>query len=70
MILILGCCKSCPREFSASTDQFLMKLNGNFQFQDKMQVNISLACLVFPPAPKKGMVEFPGKGHFKHVTTV
>ena len=21
--------------------------------------------LVFPPAPKKGMVQFPGKGHFK-----
>ena len=25
--------------------------------------------LVFPPAPKKGMVKFPGKGHFKCVTT-
>ena len=22
---------------------------------------------MFPPAPKKGMVKFPGKGHFKRV---
>ena len=25
--------------------------------------------LVFPPAPKKGTVKFPGKGHLKRVTT-
>ena len=25
--------------------------------------------LVFPPAPKKGTVKFPGKGHFKRATT-
>ena len=25
--------------------------------------------LVFPPAPKKGMVKFPGKGHFKRAKT-
>ena len=25
--------------------------------------------LVFPPAPKRGMVKFPGKGHFKHAKT-
>ena len=25
--------------------------------------------IVFPPVPKKGMVKFPGKGHFKRVTT-
>ena len=28
-----------------------------------------LTLLVFPPAQKKGMVKFPGKGHFKRVTT-
>ena len=27
-----------------------------------------LASLVFPSAPKKGTVKFPGKGHFKRVT--
>ena len=25
--------------------------------------------LVFPPAPKNGMVKFPGKGHFKRAKT-
>ena len=25
--------------------------------------------IVFPPAPKKGMVKFPGKGHFKRAKT-
>ena len=25
--------------------------------------------LVFPPAPKRGMVKFPGKGHIKRVIT-
>ena len=30
---------------------------------------VLLAPIVFPPAPKKGMVKFPGKGHFKGVTT-
>ena len=25
--------------------------------------------VVFPPAPKKGMVKFPGKGHFKRAKT-
>ena len=29
----------------------------------------SFGFVVFPPAPKKGMVKFPGKGHFKRVTT-
>ena len=28
-----------------------------------------LLRIVFPPAQKKGMVKFPGKGHFKHATT-
>ena len=26
------------------------------------------AMVVFPPAPKKGMLKFPGKGHFKRAT--
>ena len=30
---------------------------------------VRLHELVFPPAPKKGMVKFPGKGHFKRATT-
>ena len=25
--------------------------------------------VVFPPAKKRGMVKFPGKGHFKRATT-
>ena len=32
--------------------------------------NTCILIIVFPPAPKKGMVKFPGKGHFKCVTTV
>ena len=30
---------------------------------------INAVVLVFPPAPKKGMVKFPGKGHFKRAKT-
>ena len=30
---------------------------------------VSIGVLVFPPAPKKGMVKFKGKGHFKRAKT-
>ena len=29
----------------------------------------TFCIIVFPPAPKKGMVKLPGKGHFNRVTT-
>ena len=34
-----------------------------------MQPPFGALIVVFPLAPKKGMVKFPGKGHFKRVTT-
>ena len=32
-------------------------------------INKLIYYLVFPPAPKEGMVMFPGKGHFKRATS-
>ena len=35
----------------------------------KRITSIKLMKFSVSPSPKKGMVKFPGKGHFKHVTT-
>ena len=47
--------------------QFLLLFNGD---AIKRMTSIKLMKFIVSSSPKKGMVKFPGKGHFKHVTTV
>ena len=76
--IILSMCFGCPKEPSHRDGSFEYPQHMFWLRNKKLfllrTINLSPAlCLVHTisvsPSPKKGMVQFPGKGHFKRVTT-
>ena len=65
---------SCPlkKQHCTSFDNIVFTCIKLVLFNACVEQQVTLGWIqfiVFPPAPKKGMVKFPGKGHFKRVTT-